>query len=256
MIYDYDIKIDEIYINKYENNIITTMNSDEFHIEPASLTNLIDFHDQKFFLFDKNENNTFNYKGKVPVFDIYLKKPTYIKSIEIVNKNLTQDLSITTFGITNNSFHNDGTFYVSNTIISHINLLNNITRHIIEYDITTGNIINYNSLQPNPDDYELYGNYIWPPRQVQHIAFVPSINQYVFMAITVDPNSTQPYYLKMVSQDNNQARYIETGPLDIASKLFDPLRWNNGYPKFVNGKIIWITGYKVIDGHYKVRTKC
>ena len=95
---------------------------------------------------------------------------------------------------------------------------------------------------PDPNQYELYGKYIWPPRQVQHVAFVPSINQYVFMAVTVDPASATPYFLKMVSQDNKQARYITADKLTVASETFDPLKWNNGYG--------------VIDGNYNVRLKC
>ena len=94
---------------------------------------------------------------------------------------------------------------------------------------------------PNPDDYELYGDYIWPPRQVESVTFLPSINQYVFMAVTFDPRSATPTYLKMVSQDNTQARFVEANNLDTTS-IFDPSKWNNGYG--------------VVDGHYKVRLKC
>lgn len=89
-----------------------------------------------------------------------------------------------------------------------------------------------------PSDYQLYGDYVNTAgnTRVQHIAFVPEINQNVFMNVTVQ-NGVQSF-LKMVSQDNSQARFIAANPTDIASQLFDASKWNNGYG--------------VVDGHYKV----
>ena len=89
-----------------------------------------------------------------------------------------------------------------------------------------------------PSDYQLYGDWVNTAgnTRVQHIAFVPEINQNVFMTVTVQ-NGVQSY-LKMVSQDNSQARFVVANPTDVASQLFDASKWNSGYT--------------VVDGHYKV----
>lgn len=86
--------------------------------------------------------------------------------------------------------------------------------------------------------YQLYGEWVntGGNTQVQHIAFVPAINQNVFMAVTVQEG--QQSYLKMVSQDNSQARVAQANATDVASKIFDPAKWNNGY--------------SVTNGYYKV----
>ena len=86
-----------------------------------------------------------------------------------------------------------------------------------------------------PSDYQLYGDWIgfgtWI--QVQHIAYVPSINQNVFMTKPGETNTTGD--LKMVSQDNTKARYI--GITGNPAQVFDQSKWDNG---------------NIADGHYNV----
>ena len=67
--------------------------------------------------------------------------------------------------------------------------------------------------------YEMYGGPIGPNGNgvidIDKVVFVPLINQYVFVA-------KDSSYLKIVSQDNLQARYT-------TDTVFDPAKWNNGY---------------------------
>ena len=88
-----------------------------------------------------------------------------------------------------------------------------------------------------PKDYQLYGNNVNTNgnTQVQYITYVPEIKQNVFMAVTIDGGGV---FLKMVSEDNLQARSVPALKTDVASKLFDPSKWNKGYT--------------VVNGHYNV----
>ncbi len=86
-------------------------------------------------------------------------------------------------------------------------------------------VVYFATKPPNPADYQMYGKWINDPGNlpVQYIAYVPEINQRVYMTIIGT-------YLKMVSEDNKQARYTQQiKSTDVASKVFDPSKWNNGY---------------------------
>ena len=94
-------------------------------------------------------------------------------------------------------------------------------------------VVYFATKPPNPADYQMYGGWIMDPGNlpVQYIAYVPEIKQRVYMTMTGGS-------LKMVSEDNKHARYIELKEGDVASKVFDPSKWNNGYA--------------ITDGYYMV----
>jgi|LakMenE01Jun11ns_1017448.scaffolds.fasta_scaffold9957298_2 hypothetical protein len=82
--------------------------------------------------------------------------------------------------------------------------------------------------KPLSSDYQLFDISANNNKKIQDITFVPEINQYVFMTIT-GSNSNSNSYLVMVSQDNSQARFIKANDNDVASQIFNPSKWNNGY---------------------------
>lgn len=99
---------------------------------------------------------------------------------------------------------------------------------------------------PVPSDYQLYGKYVNTKgnTRVQHIAYVPSINQNVFMAITIE-GPDRPVFLKMVSQDNKQARYLSANATDVASQIFDPSKWDTYPATNGNYKVVKLSDYEL-----------
>lgn len=88
-----------------------------------------------------------------------------------------------------------------------------------------------------PNDYQLYGDYVNTNgnTEVQYITYLPEIKQNVYMAVTIDVDNQ--VFLKMVSEDNQQARFVRASATDVASQIFDPSKWDT---------------YTQVNGHYNV----
>jgi hypothetical protein len=98
-------------------------------------------------------------------------------------------------------------------------------------------VVYFATKPPNPADYQMYGKWIGKGAntRVEYIVYVPELKQRVYMMTQVaDPKAD----LKMVTEDNKQARYITIKSTDIISKVFDPSKWNNGYNKMDGGYMV------------------
>ena len=91
-------------------------------------------------------------------------------------------------------------------------------------------IVVYFATKKNPADYQLYGIYVSKTgnTRVEYIAYVPELKQNVYMAIVKQINDPD-VFLKMVTEDNKHARFIAAKDTDVASKVFDPSKWDKGY---------------------------
>ena len=79
-------------------------------------------------------------------------------------------------------------------------------------------------MMQNPDNYEMFGDYIPSVIPVEHIAYVTAIGKPVMMI-------NDGGFLKMVTSDGTQLRFISNPTVIHPSILFDESKWNDGYNK-------------------------